>query len=157
MHPYYELIHAHMLEITQPLGITLFSFAVDARGQSMRVRCTADFPQGGITVQHCTDIAVRLRAWLENACACPDAHIEVATPGLDRPLKTLADFTRVMRRPLMLWLKQAHEGKTYIEGVLSELTETTVTIKNNDTEITIPFSTIATGKEKISTKGGSYE
>ncbi len=66
-------------------------------------RLTAD-PEaaGGVTVDDCARVSRALEAWLDQAEAGGGGRyiLEVSSPGVDRPLKTAADWRRFQGKPV---------------------------------------------------------
>ena len=55
----------------------------------------------GVTVDDCARVSRALEAWLDTARVGEGRYIlEVSSPGVDRPLRRLADWRRFMGRPV---------------------------------------------------------
>lgn len=54
--------------------------------------------------------------------------LNVSSPGLDRPFKTFRDFERNVGKEVEIKLYAPIKGKKYIEGVMSEFDENSVTV-----------------------------
>ena len=120
-----------------------------AQGQAT-VRVIVDYPDGGVTMDVCAGLNKSLNRYLEETSLLGDNFlIEVNSPGLDRKLKTVNDFKRVLGRNIMLWLKEKVDGKDYHEGVVRSVDENNLVLGLEDKELIINFSLIITGKEKI--------
>ena len=66
-------------------------------------RRTADpDPHGGVTVDDCARVSRALEAWLDQAEAGGGGRyiLEVSSPGVDRPLKSAADWQRFAGQPV---------------------------------------------------------
>jgi ribosome maturation factor RimP len=80
------------------------------------LRIFIDSPRG-ITVEDCAKVSNHLtRAFAVEGIDYE--RLEVSSPGLDRPLKTLADFERFAGRDVTLKLKLPREGRRRFEGKL---------------------------------------
>jgi ribosome maturation factor RimP len=80
------------------------------------LRIFIDSPRG-ITVEDCAKVSNHLtRAFAVEGIDYE--RLEVSSPGLDRPLKTLADFERFAGRDVTLKLKLPREGRRRFEGRL---------------------------------------
>ena len=78
------------------------------------------YPSGAgefITVEDCEQVTRQLQYALEVE-GLDYARLEVSSPGLDRPLRTEADFTRFAGQEISLTLKAAFQGRKVYKGVL---------------------------------------
>ncbi len=69
--------------------------------------------------------------------------LNVSSPGLDRPFKTVRDFERNLQKEVEIKLFAPLKGKKMIDGVLTEFDDNTVTIKTSKEEIKINRTKIA--------------
>lgn len=74
---------------------------------------------GAVTVDDCEAVTRQLQYVLEVE-QCDYARLEVSSPGLDRPLKREADYTRFAGQRVALTLKQPLGGRKKFEGTLVE-------------------------------------
>jgi ribosome maturation factor RimP len=110
-----------------------------------------DRAEGGITLDECTALNRELSAILENDNAPLDFRytMDVSSPGLDRPLKTAADFRRTQGRDMMVFLNVALEGKVELRGILESVTDEEIHIKTNQKSIAIPLDKVNRAKQVI--------
>jgi ribosome maturation factor RimP len=101
------------------MGYELVDFEQAARGL---VRVYIDFAQHdeepvNITVEDCEKVTHQLLHVLtvENAAY---ERLEVSSPGLDRPLKKLADFERFAGSEVVITLKKPLDGRKSYRGIL---------------------------------------
>ena len=73
-----------------------------------------------ILVEDCEQVTRQLQYALEVE-DMDYGRLEVSSPGLDRPLKSEADFQRFVGQPVKITLKTPFEGRKVWEGVLSRL------------------------------------
>lgn len=69
--------------------------------------------------------------------------LNVSSPGLDRPFKTKRDFERNLQKEVEIKLYAPLKGKKFIEGVLTEFDENSVTVKTEKEELKISINKIA--------------
>jgi ribosome maturation factor RimP len=98
------------------LGFELVDFE-RAGGGMMRVYI--DHP-GGISVENCADVSNQLTRVLmvENI---DYSRLEVSSPGLDRPLKTMADFSRFMGLAVKVRLNTTVDARKRFDGVVESV------------------------------------
>jgi ribosome maturation factor RimP len=71
-----------------------------------------------INVDDCERVTRQLQYVLEVESA-PYERLEVSSPGLDRPLKTAADYARFSGQEVALTLKVPFQGRKKYQGILS--------------------------------------
>ena len=69
--------------------------------------------------------------------------LNVSSPGLDRPFKTKRDFERNLQREVEVKLYAPLKGKKFIEVILLDFDENSVTIKTEKEELKINLNKIA--------------
>lgn len=69
--------------------------------------------------------------------------LNVSSPGLDRPFKTERDFERNLEKEVEIKLYAPLKGQKFIDGVLTEFDENSVTVKTAKEEIKISRNKIA--------------
>lgn len=74
-------------------------------------------PSEFVTVEDCEQVTRQLQRVLEVE-GCDYERLEVSSPGLDRPLKRLADFVRFEGLEIDLTLKVIFQGRKKYRGVL---------------------------------------
>jgi len=145
-----ELIAVSMIE-TEGLELIHVEFTREPVGWVLRLYI--DRP-GGVTVQDCADISriagdlfdVALEPWLENNIKedgntkteykhrqmyLPSYTLEVSSPGERRPLKKLKDFIRFQGKKILIKVHSPINGQKRFKGILSEATDTHVTIETS--------------------------
>ena len=76
-------------------------------------------------------------------------NLNVSSPGLDRPLKTLNDYKRKLGEKVEVSLYAPVEGKKKYIAVLDEATEEEITLKEGEKTIKIQLKQIAAAKPHI--------
>lgn len=69
--------------------------------------------------------------------------LNVSSPGLDRPFKTRRDFERNLKKEVEIKLYAPLKGKKFLEGVLVEFDENSVTVDTGKESIKIARNKIA--------------
>ena len=101
------------------LGYDLVDTERSARGLlRVFIDRVADDPTGEfVTVEDCEKVTRQLQHVLEVE-GCAYERLEVSSPGLDRPLKKAADFSRFAGEHIELTLKLPFKGRKKYQGVL---------------------------------------
>lgn len=100
-------------------------------------------PQAGefVTVEDCETVTRQLQYALE-VDGLAYARLEVSSPGLDRPLKTEADYARFAGQAVTVVLKAPFEGRKTWQGVLGKAQGDgwTLVFMNGKTEQVLGFT-----------------
>jgi ribosome maturation factor RimP len=99
-------------------GLALAGLEVlgEGRGTIVRVSVEAEI---GVSVEHCAEVAEELGRALDLHDPIPHPYtLEVASPGLDRPLLNEADFQRFAGRKVEVTTYGAIEGRRRWKGRL---------------------------------------
>lgn len=103
------------------------------------IRFLIDKPDG-IQLKDCENVNKLIEPILDvKGSALGNYFLEIASPGLDRPLKTKSDFCRVRGK----FVKIQVNNRKPIVGQIETVKDEVVTLKDNDEEIvSIPISQI---------------
>ena len=131
-------------------GIELIDLICRQEGRDLVVRILADRLQGGITMDDCAYLNKEIGRLLDEKNT-PQEHyiLEVASPGLDRPLKTKNDFLRVLNQTVKIFLSEKINGKMEWDGSVSGATDTSVYLEAKGEKIEIPLASVTKGKRII--------
>lgn len=137
-----ELV-SQLLEARQ---IELVDITYRRESGGMVLRLLVD-KEGGITLDECTEVNEDVGRMLEDGSVMPDKYtLEVASPGLDRPLKTRRDFERVMGKIIRVHTYEPiFEKRRDCEGVVKYVDDQKVTVGDFE----IKLKKIAKAKLKI--------
>ncbi|MFV0302988.1 MAG: ribosome maturation factor RimP [Paracoccus sp. (in: a-proteobacteria)] len=116
-------IDRRLAEIISPviedLGFELVRLRLQG-GKTATLQIMADRPEGGINVDDCADISVAVSATLDVEDPIEDNyHLEVSSPGIDRPLTRLKDFATFEGYEARLETNQPIDGRKRFKGVLA--------------------------------------
>ncbi|MCW9697874.1 MULTISPECIES: ribosome maturation factor RimP [unclassified Avibacterium] len=89
----------------QDLGCELWGIECQRMGRFLTVRLYID-KEGGVTVDDCADVSRQVSAILDVEDPIADKYnLEVSSPGLDRPLFTLAQYARFIDQEIIVHLR----------------------------------------------------
>ena len=102
----------------------------------------------GVSVDDCARVSREVSAVLdaENWLGDDSYVIEVSSPGLDRPFKTLADWTRNIGRDVKLTCREKVEGRIQHAGKLAAADDANVTLETAAGALNIPMDLVALAK-----------
>lgn len=95
-------IEAQVVRLAQPIldsmGLELVELEFKKVGRSFVLRLFID-KQGGVNLDDCAEVSRELSLVLDVEDCIPNRYtLEVSSPGLDRPLRTEADYSRYAGR-----------------------------------------------------------
>ncbi|MDR2244014.1 MAG: ribosome maturation factor RimP [Burkholderiales bacterium] len=122
-----------LLETTLPgLGFDLADWEMSPKGRTIRVFIdTPENAAAGVTVDDCAAVSHHLTRLFAVENIDYD-RLEVSSPGLDRPLKRLADFARFAGSEVQLMLREPIEGSRKMKVVLCGVEDDRVLVEHAD-------------------------
>jgi len=113
-----EEVRQLALPLAEEAGHELVDVEFVVQGRLRIIRVLLDKP-GGITVGDCQLFSRRLSDCLDmNQTVAGAYHLEVSSPGMDRPLRTLEAVARFAGRRVNVQTHEAHDGQRRFEGDL---------------------------------------
>ncbi|AUH64701.1 ribosome maturation factor RimP [Paracoccus zhejiangensis] len=108
-----------LIPVIEDLGFELVRLRLQG-GKTATLQIMADRPEGGINVDDCADISVAVSATLDVEDPIEDNyHLEVSSPGIDRPLTRLKDFATFEGYEARLETNQPIDGRKRFKGILA--------------------------------------
>ena len=130
-------------------SIELIDITYKREQGGMVLRLLVDTPQG-ITVDECERLNNFLSELLDKEDVISEHYtIEVASPGLDRPIVTDRDFQRVLGKMLDITTYQAIDERKTHEGSLLGMDKDKIVIESGGVSTVIPRNLIARARLKI--------
>jgi ribosome maturation factor RimP len=129
---------AKLIETTLTgLGYELVDFEVSGRGL---MRVFIDKPEG-ISLEDCERVSHQLTRLFTVENVDFD-RLEISSPGLDRPLKKLADFIRFNGQKVQLKLRVPLNGRKNFAGILGEVQNEVLQLDVDGSTVAIELSNI---------------
>lgn len=107
---------------------------------------------GGVDSDDCSRVSRDLEQYLDSVDPIREAYIlEVSSPGIERPLKTLEHFERFKGKLAELKLYTPIDGLKLYEGIILGVEQGFVIIeqKSKEAAVRIPFDKIASARLKF--------
>ena len=100
---------------------------------------------GGVTLEDCVEVSRGVSAVLDaEDFIGPAYHLEVSSPGLDRPLRTPAEFARFAGKLCRVKLTHpAPDGQRLLRGTLLDAAEGRIAVLVDGKRIEAPFGDVA--------------
>ena len=128
-------------------GFILVETILRYEGGVLVLRILADRPEGGINMDECAILNRDIGRFLDEKDIIRDRYIlEVASPGLDRALRTKEDFSRFLNEKVRFFLNNPINGKIEWDGLIARVEEESVFVNINGENVEVPFIKINKAK-----------
>jgi ribosome maturation factor RimP len=141
-------------QVVEPLmaaeGMSLVELQWSRRGRRWVLTLFID-KEGGVTLDDCAHISRQVgeRIEVDNLIEHPYT-LEVSSPGLDRPLRTLADYVRFQAHLVRIITTIPVQGRSTIVGRLKGVEGQTIWLEAKGAGIIpIPFAQIKHGRLEV--------
>ena len=126
----------------EDLGCELWGIECQRVGRYLTVRLFID-KEGGVTVEDCADVSRQVSAVLDVEDPIADKYnLEVSSPGLDRPLFTLAQYTRYVGQEIVVHLRIPVADRRKWQGELAKIENDMITLIVDKQEQVLAFGNI---------------
>ena len=145
-----EKIREALAGLLEERGVELVEINYGWRGSEQVLQILVDTAEG-IRVDECAFLNNRISEILDQLNLVEENYLlEVASPGLDRPLTTVRDFARAKGKDVRVFLKSPIFYRTEYEGTLEDLSEGVLFLRLSEgTLLSIPLTQIGKGKRLI--------
>ena len=132
-----------MLPVFEGEGFEFVDVELSGQGRAQTVRFLIHKP-GGITVEDCQHVSRVIQPILEvHELIENDATLEIASPGLDRPLVTEADFHRNVGHKIQLEAVSSTGKSLRLSGTILDVKEGKILLETSSGQTTqLEISTI---------------
>ena len=130
-------------------GVEVFDIELLGKGKLL-LRVAID-KEGGVTLDDCERFSKSLGAILDVEDVMHRAYtLEVSSPGLDRPLRSLREFERNKGKLARIVTVEKIENQNFLVGRIAEVNDNgLVTLLVDDRAIDIPYEKIAKARLEI--------
>ncbi|MGB9561360.1 MAG: ribosome maturation factor RimP [bacterium] len=131
-----------ILPYLEKKGYELVELRVVGAGKG-RVVQVFIWKDGGVTIEDCRNVSENISDILDGEELFEERYyLEVSSPGLDRPLRTLKDFRRAIGEKITLYTVEGNEDIGVINDVSLDGVEL---VKENEKKL-YPWSSVSMGK-----------
>ena len=144
-----EFLHS-IENIVTSLGYECVNVSLRSEfGRGLKLQILID-TIGGINAGDCELVSGHVSKYLDTSPEIPELqkgryYLEVSSPGIERPLYRLEDYTRFQGKEARLRLSSPIEGRKTFTGIIQQTLNDNVSILCEDGEKLIPFSSIKGG------------
>ena len=131
------------------MGMELVEVQFRREGHGWVLRLYID-KEGGVSLENCSDVSREVSRFLDVEDLISHAyHLEVSSPGLERPLRSLADFQKFTGEKARVRLRESLDGQKVFIGTIGVATEEAISL-NLESGGVIQFSIDQISKAKLS-------
>ena len=137
------------LPLLEELGLELVEVQFRREQSGWVLRLIID-KQGGVNLEDCTAVSRELSQLLDIEDFIDQAYnLEVSSPGLDRPLKSMADFQRFTGRKAKIKTIEPIAGEHVFIGKIQQTEGESIVLEVGRREVVIPFSQVAKARLEV--------
>lgn len=145
-------VEAAVLPILRAHGVDMVDLAFKTEQGSWVLRVTIEMPDasepgGGLTLDVLSEVSRDLSSALDVSELIPQRYnLEVSSPGLDRPLRSPAEYRRFAGKLAKVYLSRpAPDGQRVLRGILAAADDEQLTVEVDGRPLTVPFADISRG------------
>ncbi len=144
-----EAITSLVMPVLQEKDLDLVDVLYRRESSGWVLRLLID-KEDGVTLDDCTAVSREVSHLLDIEDIIEQAfNLEVSSPGLDRPLKSVGDFQRFAGRKAKVTTKEPIEGNQVFMGRINKVEDELITMEVGQQELCIPFSEVAKARLEV--------
>jgi ribosome maturation factor RimP len=142
-------VEAIALPVLHELGLELVEVQYRREKNGWVLRLIID-KQEGVSLDDCTAVSREIGQLLDIEDFIDQAYnLEVSSPGLDRPLKSIADFQRFIGRRAKIKTNEPIAGEHVFVGKIQQTMGETIILEVGRKELTIPFAVVSKARLEV--------
>lgn len=140
-----DIISEIVETIVADYGLSLVDVEYVKEGDNWILRVYIENLEGDLSLEHCEKVSRRLSEILDEKDPITDSYIlEVSSPGIERPLKKIADYKRFQGELAIIKTYAPIAGEKEFKGTLAGIEKEQVKIQlEGEKELVIPLARIA--------------
>ena len=147
------VIEEYAATLVDDFGLELVEVQFRREGHGWVLRLFID-SEAGVTVDDCAAVSRGISTWLDVEELIEHAfHLEVSSPGLERPLKKPADFARFVGRRARIKWREPRDGRRVFIGIMESVQENGLTLVVDEQPVLILFEEIARARLTLEEDG----
>ena len=144
-----EAITSLVMPVLQEKDLDLVDVLYRRESSGWVLRLLID-KEDGVTLDDCTAVSREVSHLLDIEDIIDQAfNLEVSSPGLDRPLKSVGDFQRFAGRKAKVTTKEPINGNQVFMGRINKVEDELITMEVGQQELRIPFSEVAKARLEV--------
>ena len=143
-----DKVEDFLQKLLPSMGLDLFDIQFRREGHGWVLRIFIDNAEG-VELVHCSDVSRELSHYLDVEDVIDHAyHLEVSSPGLERQLRSVADFCRFKGEKARVKLSEGVDGKKVFEGAIEKVSGNEIDLRMKDKSL-VRFSYEAINKARL--------
>jgi len=135
-------------QVADGQGVEIFDIELLGKGKLL-LRVTID-KEEGVTLDDCERFSKNFEALLDVENPISGSYtLEVSSPGLDRPLRSLSDFEKNKGKLARIITVEKIQNQNFFIGHIVDIDNGLIKLSVNKREIDIPFEKISKAKLEI--------
>lgn len=127
-----DKLRAFLQGLLPTMELELFDVQFRREGHGWVLRVFID-SEAGVTLEHCSRVSRELGRYLDVEDFIDHAyHLEVSSPGLERPLRSVEDFRRYCGRKARVKVHEAVDGEKVFEGMIEKIEDELIYLRQDD-------------------------
>ena len=144
-----EKVKEVALPVLEELGLELVEVQYRREQSGWVLRLIID-KQDGVTLNDCTVVSREISQLLDIEDFIDQAYnLEVSSPGLDRPLKSMTDFQRFIGRKAKIKTIEPIAGQHVFIGKIHQTEGETIILEVGRKEVEIPFLQVSKARLEV--------
>lgn len=136
-------IEEYAAQMLESMGMELVEVQYRREGHGWVVRLFIDRADG-VSLDDCAAVSRGISSWLDVEDLIEHAyHLEVSSPGLERPLKKLKDYERFVGRKAKIKLREPVDNQQVFVGDIDRVDGEKVTLIADGKTVSVLFDNIA--------------
>ncbi|NOZ24788.1 MAG: ribosome maturation factor RimP [Nitrospirae bacterium] len=136
-------------EAVETAGVDLDDVELLGQTGRMIVRVIID-SEHGVGIKDCERVSRQLEALLDVEDPIPGSYtLEVTTPGLDRPLRSIEDFERFKGKLARVVTSERVDNQTFFVGRIKSVEGDTIVLELDNREVEIPYKIVSKARLEI--------
>jgi ribosome maturation factor RimP len=139
-----ERLHNLIVPVVESLGCELWGleYLIQGRQATLRIYIEKE-TEAGIGVDDCEKVSRQVSSVLDVEDPIASRYtLEVSSPGMDRPLFTLAQYQRSIGEKISLKLNRKFDERKNFTGIITGIENDEVILQSGDDEYVLPFEMI---------------
>ncbi len=137
-----DLLRDLIEPVVTALDCELWGVEYSSQGRHTMVRVYIDGPDG-VTIEDCAKVSRQLSSVFDvEDPITGEYNLEVSSPGMDRPLFSLAQYGQFIGEQLHVRLRTSFEGRRKFSGQLTGVEGDDVVLVVDEHEYLLPFDSI---------------
>jgi ribosome maturation factor RimP len=127
-----DKVRGVLLSLLPAMELELFDVQFRREGHGWVLRVFIE-SEKGVTLDNCSDVSRELSRYLDVEDLIDHAYtLEVSSPGLERPLRSIDDFRRYLEKKARIKVHHAIDGEKLFEGIIEKVMDDQIYLKLDD-------------------------